>query len=211
MKRFTLFSKLLLIIWTLLFAQGFTQNNGVLSGKIVDSQNGEIIIGANVLVEGTTFGAATDLDGKYLIKNIPAGKYDIVVTYISYSMTIIKDVVINNNQTTILDLALKSEAIQVDEVMVIGEASNQYEAALLNQRRKSIQISDGISAEQIKRSTDNTTAETLRRIPGLTLLDNKYIYVRGVSERYNGALLNNSPLASSEPDKKDFAFDLIPS
>jgi hypothetical protein len=190
----------------------FAQSSGSITGKVIDANLGEGIIGANILVEGTTIGAASDLDGNYSIKNLKPGKYNLVVSCISYTKSTITEIEINSEKNTIVNVSLKPETIELkEEVIVLGEVSNQYESALLNQRKKSIQISDGISAEQIKRSTDGTTAETLRRIPGLTLLDNKYIYVRGVSERYNGALLNNSPLASSEPDKKDFAFDLIPS
>lgn len=202
---------LVIVLSTLIYNNTYAQSGSV-AGKVIDASSGESIIGANVLVEGTTLGAATDLDGNYVIKNIPIGKINLVISFISYSKTTVKDIQIESGKTLALNISLKSEAIEIGgEVLVIAEVSNQYEAALLNQRKKSIQISDGISAEQIKRSTDGTTAETLRRVPGLTLLDNKYIYVRGVSERYNGALLNNSPLASSEPDKKDFAFDLIPS
>lgn len=190
----------------------FAQSSGSISGKVIDANSGEGIIGANILVEGTTIGAASDLDGNYSIKNLKPGKYNLAVSCISYTKSTITEIEISADKNITVNVSLKPETIELkEEVIVLGEVSNQYEAALLNQRKKSIQISDGISAEQIKRSTDNTTAETLRRIPGLTLLDNKYIYVRGVSERYNGALLNNSPLASSEPDKRDFAFDLIPS
>jgi len=204
---------LVIVVFSVLcFNTIYAQSTGTISGKVVDATTGETIIGANIIVEGLTLGAASDLDGNYTIKNIPKGKINLVVTFISYTKTTIKDVVVEPGKTLTLNISLKSEAIEIGgEVLVIGEVSNQYEAALLNQRKKSIQISDGLSAEQIKRSTDGTTAETLRRVPGLTLMDNKYIFIRGVSERYNGALLNNSPLASSEPDKKDFAFDLIPS
>ena len=188
----------------------YSQATGSIFGRVVDKSAGEYIIGANVLLEGTTIGAATDLDGNYTIKNVPPGTYSLIFSYISYSKSKIENVQVKAGEETRVDVALQSEAIAVDSIVVVGEASLEYESALLNQRKKSTQISDGISAEQIKRSTDNTTAETLRRVPGLTLMDNKYIYVRGVSERYNGALLNNSPLASSEPDKRDFAFDLIP-
>lgn len=202
---------LVIVLFTFSFNNTYSQS-GSITGKIVDASTGESIIGANVLVDKSTFGAATDLDGNYTIKGIPAGKVDLVVSFISYTKTTIKEINIEAGKTQTINISLKSEAIDIGgEVLVVGEVTNQYEAALLNQRKKSVQISDGISAEQIKRSTDGTTAETLRRVPGLTLMNNKYIFVRGVSERYNGALLNNSPLASSEPDKKDFAFDLIPS
>lgn len=207
----TLLFRVITIIF-LISTLTFAQSTGSISGKVIDANNGESIIGANVLIENTTIGAATDLDGNFTIRNISPGKYNLIVSFISYTKQKITDVQIISGQNLNLNISLKPEAIEIqEEVIVVGETSNQYEAALLNQRKKSIQISDGISAEQIKRSTDGTTAETLRRVPGLTLLDNKYIYVRGVSERYNGALLNNSPLASSEPDRKDFAFDLIPS
>ncbi|GMU95855.1 TonB-dependent receptor [Ignavibacterium sp.] len=193
----------------LIFAQ---PKFGKITGRVIDTNDGEPIIGANVLIEGTNIGSATDLDGKFEIKNVPKGNYNLLISYISYASARIENLNIEEEKTTIVNAALKPKSIELsEEVVVLGEKSNSYEAALLNQRKNSNQISDGISAEQIKKLTDATTAETLRRVPGITLLDNKYIYVRGVSERYNGALLNNTPLASSEPDKKDFAFDLIPS
>jgi hypothetical protein len=186
------------------------QSTGSISGKVIDANSGESIIGANVFIEGTNLGAATDLDGMYFIKSIPTGSYTVIISYISYSKTKITNVLVNESETTNLNATLSPEAIQVDEVIVIDKRDNSYESALLNLQKNSSNIMDGISAEQIKKSTDNTTAEVLRRAPSITLVDNKYIYVRGVSERYNGALLNNSPLASAEPEKKDFAFDLIP-
>ncbi len=185
---------------------------GNISGRVVDIENGEPIIGANVLIENTNIGSATDLDGIFEIRNVAPGSYNLQVSYISYATVKIENLKVEEEKTTIINVALKSKSIELsEEVVVVGEKSNSYEAALLNQRKNSNQISDGISAEQIKKLTDGTTAETLRRVPGITLLDNKYIYVRGVGERYNGALINNSPVASSEPEKKDFAFDLIPS
>lgn len=206
--------------WLLLlsFILSFLTPSGLLAqsdtkifGQVVDASSGEAIIGANVFIEGTNWGSATDLNGQYSIKGVAAGKYNLIISYISYTKKIIKDIQVEPGKNLELNISLQSEAIETEEIVVVGELSLQYESALLNQRKKSNTISDGISAEQIKKSTDNTTAETLRRVPGITLLDNKYIFVRGVSERYSSALLNNSPLASSEPDKKDFAFDLIPS
>lgn len=185
---------------------------GKILGKVIDADTGEPIIGANVYVENSNIGAATDLEGRFEIKNLSPGFYNIIISYISYQQAKIERAQVKSEENTILNIALKQNSIELtEEVIVLGERSNNYEAALLNQRKNSIQISDGISAENIKRLADNTTAETLRRVPGITLLDNKYIYVRGVSERYSGALLNNAPIASSEPDKKEFAFDLIPS
>lgn len=207
------YSILTILLFILFSLKINAQNNyGFISGKIIDSENGEPIIGANIIIQGTNLGTSSDLDGNFSIKNIPEGEYVLVISYISYITQKVEKVIVQNGKVTYLNISLKPSAIELgEEVVVISEKLNNYEAALLNQRKKSNQISDGISSEQIKKLTDNTTAETLRRLPGITLIDNKYIYIRGISERYNVALLNNSPLASSEPDKKDFAFDLIPS
>lgn len=189
----------------------YGQEKGSVSGKVVDVKTGEPIIGANILLEGSNLGAATDLSGKYTIKNIPFGTYTVICSYISYSKTKITNVEVSSEKIINLNITLNPEAIEVDEVVVVDKKDNSYESALINHQKKSIYISDGISAEQIKKTTDATTADALRRVSGITLSEDKFIFVRGTSERYSGALLNNSPLASTEPDKKSFAFDLIPS
>jgi hypothetical protein len=189
-----------------------SEQSGNISGKILDNETGEKIVGANILVEGTMTGAATDIDGLFVIKNLKPGTYSLRVSNISYATLIIKDVVIERGKTTQINVSLKPEAIAIDgEIIVSAEASSSYEAALLNQMRKSVAIMDGISAEQIKKSTDATTAEALKRVSGVTISEGKYVFVRGTNERYSAAQLNNSPLASTEPDKRTFAFDLIPS
>ncbi|MFN3873797.1 MAG: TonB-dependent receptor domain-containing protein [Ignavibacterium sp.] len=186
------------------------QGKGTITGYVLDKETGEPIIGANVLIENTNIGAATDLEGKFLIENVNAGKYNIIISYISYSKLTIKDVVVTAGKSTDLRVALTSEAISVDEVVVIDKLDRSYENALINQRKKANSISDGISSEQIKKSNDASTSDALKRIPGVTLLDNKFIFVRGTSERYSNAQLNNTSLSSTEPEKKSFAFDLLP-
>ena len=206
MKNTILLLVTLLTFHTILLSQ----EKGNITGKIVDSKSGEEIIGANVFLEGTNLGAATDIEGKYLINNIPAGMYNLNISYLSYSKTQIKNVEIFPGKTISVNAALVPEAISVDEVVITDKRDNSYESALLNQQKKSASISDGISAEQIKRSTDATSSDALRRVTGISLVDNKFIYVRGTSERYSNAMLNNTNLPGTEPDKKSFAFDLIP-
>lgn len=206
MKHTIWFMVTVLIFSSILFAQ----EKGNVTGKVIDSKTGEEIIGANVFLEGTNYGAATDIEGKYSINNIPAGIFNLNISYLSYSKTQIKAVEIISGKTISVNAALVPEAISVDEIVITDKRDNSYESALLNQQKKSTSISDGISAEQIKRSTDATSSDALRRVTGISLVDNKYIYVRGTSERYSNALFNNSNLPGTEPDKKSFAFDLIP-
>ena len=188
-----------------------TKTKGAIGGKVIDQSTGEPIIGANIVLANTNYGAASDLDGNYLISNIEPGEYDLIVSYISYAKTRIPNIKVTAGQKSIVNVALKPEAINVEEVIVISKADNSYEAALLNKQRNSVTISDGISAEQIKKSPDATSSEALKRITGVSIVENKFVFVRGTSERYSNAMLNNAPLSSTEPDKKSFAFDLIPS
>ncbi len=202
---------ILLFIGMLSFQISAQTNKGTIKGKVIDAESGEPIIGANVLLKGTTTGAASDIEGNYVIENVPSGKYELIVSYISFAKTRIPNIIIKGGEVVIQNVALKPEAVAVDEVVVTSKADESYEAALLNKQKKSVSISDGISAEQIKRSPDATSSDALKRVTGISVVDNKFIFVRGTSERYSNALLNNSPLSSTEPDKKSFAFDLIPS
>ncbi|AFH49217.1 Outer membrane receptor protein [Ignavibacterium album JCM 16511] len=198
------------LIFLLVYFPLHAQDKGSITGLVLDKETGDAIIGANVLIENSNIGAATDIEGKFRIENVNPGKYNVIVSYISYSKIIIKDVEVTAGKSTELKVALTSEAISVDEVVVVDKLDRSYENALINQRKKSNSISDGISSEQIKKSNDASTSDALKRIPGVTLLDNKFIFVRGTSERYSNAQLNNTSLSSTEPEKKSFAFDLLP-
>lgn len=210
LKKLKKYLVYIFFISTLIHSLSIAQEKGNIKGIVIDKQSGEPIVGANVLIENTTIGAATDLEGKFKIRNVNVGKYKIIVSYISYAKLTIKDVEVTAGKDTELKIALTPEAISLDEVVVVDKLDQSYENALLNQKKKSISISDGISSEQIKKSNDVTSSDALRRIPGVTLLDNKFIYVRGTSERYSNAQLNQSSLSSTEPEKKSFAFDLLP-
>ncbi|GJQ22056.1 MAG: outer membrane protein [Bacteroidia bacterium] len=187
-----------------------TTLDGSIQGIVVDSTTGEPIVGANVFLQGTTLGAATGLDGSFSIRSLPPGRYTVMASFVSYSKVRIENVIVAAGQATRLRVLLQEEVIQTNEVVVEGRSLMSYEGALLAQQKKASAITDGISAEQIKRSPDATAGDALRRVAGVTLADNKFLYVRGTSERYSRALLNNAAVSSTEPEKKAFAFDLLP-
>jgi len=185
-------------------------SSGHISGIVVDSETGSPVIGANVIIEGTYRGAAADIEGRFLIQNVEPGSYTVVVSAVSYARMLVTDVVVESGKTVTVNGILIPEAIQTEEVVVEGRAVLSYEAALLRLQHRSAQISDGISAEQIKRTPDATSSDALRRVTGLSIVDNKFVFVRGISERYSKATLNGGTLASTEPDRKAFAFDMVP-
>jgi TonB-dependent receptor len=184
--------------------------SGRIIGIVVDSETGDPIIGANVIIEGTMRGAAADIEGKYTILHVEPGTHTVIISAISYGKKIITGVVVGAGETVTIDGILAPEAIQTEEVVVEARALLSYEAALLRLQQRSAHISDGISAEQIRRTPDATSSDALRRVTGLSVVDNKFVFVRGISERYNKAMLNGGALASTEPDRKAFAFDMVP-
>jgi hypothetical protein len=187
---------------------------GVVTGTVHDEKSGEELIGANVLLVGTTLGASADLDGKFTIRAVPPGTYDLRVSYVGYAGRVVKGLVVTPGEPTRIDLALAEMTSRVvEEIVVTAERVRSTEAAVLSERRLSAVIGDAISAEQIKRSPDATSSDALKRVTGLTIVDNKFVFIRGVTDRYNGTLLNGVSVTSTDTDvdKKSFSFDLFPS
>lgn len=199
----------IIILFLLPFFNLFSQSKGTITGSIRDELTGEAIIGANVLIENTNLGAATDVNGKFQIRNIDEGLYNIKISHITYQSKILKDVKIKGDEITELNITLNSNVIETQEVIITSKMDKSFENALLNLRKNSQQIIDGISAEQIKKTTDGLTSDLLKRITGLSIIDNKFVNIRGTSERYNTTQLNNSNLTSTESEKKAFSFDLL--
>lgn len=193
-----------------LAVSNYAQENGSVYGKIVDANSGEELIGANLLLQGTTLGAASDLEGNYSIKSIPAGTYTLVASMIGYSKVTITNLEITNSKALKLDISLKSEAFETDEVLVTAKLLLDNEAGLLKNRQKSTTISDVISSEQISRSGSSDAGDALKKVVGSTVVDGKYVFVRGLGDRYSNTQLNGVELPSSDPNKKSFQLDLVP-
>ena len=184
---------------------------GSLSGSIHDEQTGEEIVGANILLVDTKLGATTDIDGKYVIRNVPAGTYTLRVSFVGYTGKTITGVNVNAGETLTLDANIASGTVETEEVTITAQRQLSTESALLSQRKKAAAIGDGISAEQIKRTPDATSGDALKRVTGLSIVDNKFVFVRGITDRYNGTTLDGASVTSTEVGKKGFSFDLIPS
>jgi len=184
---------------------------GSIYGTIVDAQTGETLVGVNVVIEGTMTGRSTDIDGKYVINGIEPGVYTLVASYVSYSKQRITNIEVKAGEQVKVDITLSPAFKTLQEVTVSAEANRATEASLLRLQFKAPAIMDGISIEQIKRTPDSNSSDALRRITGVTITGGKFINVRGTPERYSGAMLNGSQAPSTEPDKRSFSFDLVPS
>jgi len=206
----TLFLLSTMIFLTLNNSQINAQENGSIFGKVVDASTGEELIGANILLEGTTIGAATDIEGNYRISNVPPATYKLIASMIGYSKYTVIDLDIKLGEQKKLDLILVSEAYETDEVVVTARMILNNEAALLKSRQKSISVSDAIGSDEMKNSGSNYVGEALKKVVGTSVVDGKYVFVRGLGDRYNVTQLNGVELPSSDPNRKSFQMDLIP-
>lgn len=202
-----LLSAFMFFIPVALFAQG----SGSISGKIIGKETGEPLIGVTILLKGTSKGAISDVQGNYLIRNIPTGIYSLSFKYLGYGTKYISEVKINPGVTTRLSPMLSaSGSQQLDEVIVTATYRQASINALYSKRKNSSVLSDGISAEQISRSPDGNTADVLKRISGASVQDQKFVVIRGLASRYNATMMNGAVMPSTEPDKKAFSFNIVP-
>lgn len=189
-----------------------SQNDkATLTGKVSDAETGDILIGVTVMIDGTKLGAKSKVDGTYTIKNIPAGVYNLTYNYIGYKKKVVEKVTLAPGENKKLNVILNADKVLTEEVVVEAVRTNDNEASVLLQRKNSASVSDAISKEEMQRLPDSDAGQSLKRVSGITLVDNKFVYVRGVSERYSNTTLNGASLTSTEPDKKAFSFDMFPS
>lgn len=197
-----------LLVSPLLFSQGI----GGLKGTVLDESNGKPIPGINVLVKNTKFALSTDMDGNYIFRSIPAGTYEVEFSSMGYASKLVSEVVIKEKEITELSPSLGEQKNMLNEVVITRtKAKTESVKSLLIQQKNSVSVSDGISAETIKRTPDRSTSDVIKRISGASIQDNKFVIIRGLNDRYNTAYINGSPLPSSEPDRKAFSFDIFPS
>jgi len=202
----------LFIFLTLHVFSAAAQSVGKIAGKVTDKKTGEALIGLTVKVQGSTKGTSTDIEGRYSIPGLTAGKHTLVFSYIGYSSKSVSDIIVKAAQVTNTDIVMEeSEENSLNEVVITASAKQESVGALYALQRVNVRVSDGISAEQIRRSPDRNTSDVLKRVSGASIQENKFLLIRGLSDRYNTTLLNNAPLPSSEPDRKAFSFDIIPS
>ncbi len=182
-----------------------------IKGKVTDSTTGETLIGATVQIDGTDKAAATDIDGLFTFSGLDeSANYTLTIKYISYKTTKI-DGVRAEAQPQVLEIKLKPDEQTLKEVTVTGVARKNTEIAVIQMTKSSPVIVSNVSAQEITKTQDTNAGEVIRRVPGVSLIDDKFVMVRGLSQRYNNVWINGGAVPSSEADSRAFSFDLIPS
>jgi TonB-dependent receptor len=191
---------------------------GSIEGIVKDGKTGDPLVGAAVRVVNTNLGATSDLDGKYNIQNVTPGIYSLRVSYANYAQKVLPGVAVAGNETTTMDINLdpvsgQGDAMHIDDTYVTGDRIRSNIIGQLSARQRSAVIGDAISAEQIRLSPDRDAGDALKRVTGLSVVDDKFVFVRGVTDRYNSTTLNGATVTGTDTDsdRKSFSFDLIPS
>jgi hypothetical protein len=174
-------------------------------GDVVDASNGEPMFGVTVRAPALNQATRTDIDGKYELR-LPDGTFDLEFRMQGMDTVVRKVQAAGSPVRLNIVMGMK----KLDEVVVEGRAMNNTDASLLKLQKKSAAVSDGISAEAISKTPDNNAGDVIRRVTGITLVGGKYVFVRGLGERYSNTLFNGVPLPSPEPDKKVVPLDLFP-
>lgn len=188
----------------------YSQGNNTLKGQIVDKSTGEPVIGASVYFEDLKKGASTDLDGNYKIDGVPAGKHKLKVACITYVTIEVPDVEIKGGANT-FDLVLEEATNLLNEIVVVSVRRMNSELAVIQATKQASVVMSGISSRAISKSQDRNAAEVVKRIPGVSIINDRYIMVRGLASRYNNVWINNSAVPSTEADTRAFSFDMLPS
>lgn len=180
-----------------------------IKGVVIDQKSKETLIGAVVTVDGTNVKAITNIDGNFLIDGMKKDKtYTLYINYVGYKTQKIDGVQAKDADQVI---ALQPDEQQLKEVTVTAVERRNTDAAMIQVAKNSPVIVSNVSAQEISRTQDTNAGEVIRRVPGVSLIDNKFVMVRGLSQRYNNVWVNGGAVPSSEADSRAFSFDIIPS
>lgn len=200
-----------IILFLTLIANMAIAGTGNIRGTVTDKATGETVIGAYVLVVGNeSIGTSTDLDGKYSLK-VEAGTYSLKFSSIGYADLIISDILVKEGQVAEINASLSDAVQEVQEIVVTAKRNQKSEVALMSIQKKSANVIDGISSESFSKSGDATAAAAIKRVPGVSIEGGKYVYVRGLGDRYTKTILNGMTIPGLDPDKNTVQMDLFPS
>jgi TonB dependent receptor/Carboxypeptidase regulatory-like domain/TonB-dependent Receptor Plug Domain len=185
------------------------RGKGVVWG-VVKSRQGETLLEALVSVIGRKEYATTDVDGRFRLE-LPPGSYQLRVQFELHRVARVKNVRVVGGRVARVDVILDPDATAVEEVTAVeAEVERASAATQLFLRKNAAQASDSVGAQDIAKTPDRNAADAVKRVVGTTVVDGRYIFIRGLGDRYTNTMLNGSPLPSPEPDRQAVPLDMFP-
>ena len=199
----------------LLLASNFYAQYSI-EGKIIDGEFNDFLPFANIQLNqinpgNFSSGTTSDFDGNFIFIDIPEGDYEFIVSFVGYdTQKIISITVDESNPKQIFEVLLQPASAQLEEVIVTTTAKRNTSNAVLNIQKRSAVLIDGLSLQNIRKAGDSDIASAMKRIPGISLDGGKYVYVRGLGDRYSKTILNGLELPGLDPDKNTLQLDIFP-
>ncbi|MBN2236406.1 MAG: TonB-dependent receptor [Bacteroidales bacterium] len=184
--------------------------NGFIRGSVFDVKTGEFLPGVTVFAEGTTLGTVTDLDGKFSLSIAP-GIYQLRISYISYQTINLSNIKVLAGEINLLDdIGLEEVSFELGEAVVTASYIKNTETAMLALKQKSVNLIDGISYSGLKKIGDSDVASSIKRVTGVSVEGGKYVYVRGLGDRYTKTIMNGLDIPGLDPDRNTIQMDIFP-
>ncbi|MDG1029114.1 MAG: TonB-dependent receptor [Flavobacteriaceae bacterium] len=180
-----------------------------ITGTVIDGDFNEALPFANILLKETGEGVTSDFDGKYSFE-LEEGIYTLQFSFVGYETKVITEIQVTGNEFTITDVVLNSAAQGLEEVILTVDAGRNTEASVLQIQKKSASLLDGISAQAFKKIGASDIAGAVKNVPGVSVQGGKYVYVRGLGDRYTKSILNGVDIPGLDPDRNTIQMDLFP-
>lgn len=180
---------------------------GTLTGTMIDGEFNDVLPFASAVVQGTTTGVSSDFDGKYILELAP-GTYTMEYSFVGYQTVVISDVVIVADKETVVDVTLQGAGLET--VVITTTVKKNTETAVLQAQKQSAAVMDGLSSQSIKSTGASNVAAAVKAIPGVSITGGKYVYVRGLGDRYTKTILNGVDVPGLDPDRNALQLDIFP-
>jgi outer membrane receptor protein involved in Fe transport len=183
---------------------------GRIVGRVLDAANGSGLAAVGIQVVGTTVGTQSGQDGRFTINGVPAGTVTITVRRIGYAPKTITGIFLEAGKTVEQDVTLSEATLQIAAQVVTASAERGSVNDALDAQKNSVNVVSSVTAEQIAKSPDGDAAQAVGRVSGVSVQDGKYVFVRGLGDRYTQTSLNGARIPSPEPEKKQVPLDIFP-
>jgi outer membrane receptor protein involved in Fe transport len=210
MKKKVYFILLFLMIPTVVVVA----QTGKISGRVINSASGQVLANATLILVDKSKKEIADQNGNFSLGKLAAGTYSIKCSFVGYDEKIVDEIIVKENETTVITISLDEHKALSQEVVITTKrvsAARESVSSLLVAQKNNASVSDGISAESIRKTPDRSASDVLKRVSGASIQDDRFAIIRGLNDRYNAAFINGAPLPSTESDRKAFAFDIFPS
>ena len=199
----------LLLLTFFIYASSFGQNKATVSGVLTDKDaNLATLPFANAVIKGTNASTTTDETGKYSLNIIP-GNHILVFSFLGYENLEVPFTIAEGEKLTI-NKTLGSAGYKLEDVVIKSNGSREKETALLLEQKKAVEIKQSIGAQEMSRKGISDVEEGLTKITGISKVDGRGLFVRGLEDRYNNLLINGLAVPSNNPFKKIIPLDIFP-